>query len=310
MRVAVHELLHIIAFNNNNEHALKQKLSPQFPNLYRFRDKLDDIMQYDSFHWNSLYFGNDLMTEYYKADSFLTVFSLEFIQLATAGYKTHRNAFGFDYVLDSIVDWDEYKRYRCPADRPSSYPNWVSPFDIVKKEDNQGCHPSRMHIMTYDKKPLKNKCHEKIVLPIGACTNSQLNSLPNANFYYGKDSRCFTSVKNQGFCLRFEIRSNILYVIGELGEYVCKEKDRVIKYQFKRTNSGQVSTVDIVCPDPTVFINDLVKWNCVDNCHNNGICINGKCSCFEGFDWRSDCKQPMGQQVVSKFVTQVLNDEA
>ena len=44
--------------------------------------------------------------------------------------------------------------------------------------------------------------------------------------------------------------------------------------------------------------------NCENNCHYNGLCIDGKCDCFYGWDRASNCgkiDKNIGEKVLAKF---------
>lgn len=82
--------------------------------------------------------------------------------------------------------------------------------------------------------------------------------------------------------MRYRISLNKkVFVTIEGKEVECEEEGNVIAKTIEL--DGKEQEFKILCPDPTHFIAAVKYSTCLNECSNNGYCVNGKCECFYGF---------------------------
>ncbi|EAS04337.2 EGF-like domain protein (macronuclear) [Tetrahymena thermophila SB210] len=118
------------------------------------------------------------------------------------------------------------------------------------------------------------------------CFNRESNYKNDFN-YYGNDSRCFestlirinsdTSNTDQARCLQNKCISNNTQIQIQFNSetLICSEENqKVVSVQ----NKGY-----IICPSNFEQFCQQNIEQCINNCSQNGLCINGKCECYPGY---------------------------
>ena len=155
--------------------------------------------------------------------------------------------------------------------------------------DRSGCDSLYKGRTQCDKQILKNGClHNLVYDEKSSCENP--NNSKSVFEYYGPGSRCFRA--SQGYsslCLRNKVVDNKLFVIIGKKEFECKKSNQVIEFEFDKPD-GKTYISNFRCPDLKDFINKSKIKSCPSFCYFNGMCINGKCECFNGYDPRTHCR--------------------
>ncbi len=57
----------------------------------------------------------------------------------------------------------------------------------------------------------------------------------------------------------------------------------------KVLKNGVPTSLTLICPDLSRFVEYYTKTNCPEACHGNGFCSAGKCLCYDGYDENNNC---------------------
>lgn len=302
LNTVVHEIFHVLGFHNIIMKDFRNELSQRFPNLLQFKNSPHDPMRTND-HWSNEYFSFDIMGYADREGAVATVFSMEYLELAHPGLLAQRENLARNEMEVFVKDWKDFVNYRCGAtEKKSKYPNWCTPTEAVNKGE-LSCSKNRLYRMQCHDQLFDNNCHERLPYYFGLCTDKSRQIKTNKGEYFGEDSRCFELTSGQGSgCLRFSIENGELVVFGENERVVCKEEgqEHTLYYEFK---PGMKAVRRLKCPSPAEFIQELVHSTCPNSCWVNGLCIEGRCHCFEGYDEDDHCKSRKKDSESPNFVT-------
>lgn len=296
----IHELFHILAFHDFLFTDFQKKVTSKFPNLFKFKDHQENPLIKES-HWLSIYLSNDLMTPSEREDAVLSVFSLEYVELANYGFKTQRTYLENNRLLEKIDNFGQFLSYTCPEQGKSRYESMCTKQEF-KANQSISCHSSYLFLTLCNNPLLKNNCYERVAYPYGMCSDVTL-AIPEEPFNtYGPDSRCFETGAG-AICSKAKIVGDQVYIVGPLGEYLCDRKDSTVDLLY--LDKSELYQITVKCPDPKDFIEAWKQYKCKHFCHNNGMCRDGKCFCFDGYTQESYCKDKSPSATVSVFMTSI-----
>lgn len=285
-----HELLHVVAFHSSIMNNVKSKITTQSPSLYKLRNISKDLLV-NGAHWFSDILTSDLMTESIQIDKTLTAASLEYIQIAREGYVTNFSRLPSNSMIESISNFSELAEYQCKDDQPSIYPQFCSMAD-AKKGRGRRCHSTFLYVTSCDiSKRLRNNCFERKVPKGQFCLDQNASIESFASF--GPNSRCFETEVLGAMCLKTSQTKQGLGVDLNKRSFLCDHKDKKFKFSFM--SRGETKTDFLICPDPSKVEQAEKNFICPNNCHANGVCIQGKCKCFEDFSEKDNCMEKLGE---------------
>ena len=318
MQTTIHELFHVLAFSkrlqtNFNE---KRDLILNQPHLYKLakhfnnkKKQFDPINQEeeiekikplkDEAHWSNNYIPNDLMIPISRNNLILSIFSLEYVDLATTDLTTDLTKVENNYMMKDLNNafWD----YDCHAEsaegKNSRYPWLCTAWQ--RENDYTGCsadyNAKAACSLTYDE---NSGCGERFISSSGNCRDTRSPPGKNRKPYevYSDRSRCFQMLPQYGgACLQFEIKNkNEIHINIQGKNFVCKSGETVY-FEYKNKVDGKLQNCEdkIRCPDFNEFNKQYEKTKCPYNCHFNGVCVDGKCDCYAGWDPNNDCSSRM-----------------
>ena len=298
LHTTIHELFHVLAFHESIQTNFENKVDNKSPHLLKLaqfykrnKNKLpnpNDAPIPDNSHWNPLYIQNDLMVPTSKVDSILSIFSLEYVDIASSDLTTDMTKVSNNYLLDSVIK-EDYWSYKCPSlksGKRSKYPFVCSLWEF--HNDKFGCS------VDYQSKAVcskilnsTNNCMEKQIFSEGDCRNTKAKQVYTFE-KFGERSRCFKL--EQGYstaCLNFKIVGKEIQIEIQNKTFVCKNGITEVKIEFKKNNDTYNDKIR--CPDFEDFNKELDNTSCPYNCNFNGVCIKGVCDCYGGWDPKDNC---------------------
>ena len=69
----------------------------------------------------------------------------------------------------------------------------------------------------------------------------------------------------------------------------CEKTGQRIKFSFKNDDNEKVYD-EIICPDIDDFLKKLKNTSCPNQYNFNGVCINGVCDCYAGYNSDDNCE--------------------
>ena len=292
LHTTIHELFHVLAFHSSIQSNFEKRVNDKNPHLLKlaefYKKKKREYPILNSAHWNPLYLQNDIMVPTSKADSVLSIFSLEYVDLASSDLTTDMNKISNNNLMDFILK-DDFWNYKCPDEnskQKAKFSYLCSMWEF--RNDSFGC-SGDFQSKTSCSQTLNpsNNCLEKFVVTNGDCRNTK--SQKNFTFEnFGENSRCFQLKPKFGnVCLNFKIVNQEIHLEIQNQVLVCKNGIKEIGFNY--TNKGQVYVDTIRCPDFKDFKKQLDHTSCPYNCNFNGNCIKGICDCYGGWDPRDNC---------------------
>lgn len=303
LTTVVHEILHTLSFHNKIFSGFLDKVDKKSPHLLAMKNSVESPMLQDN-HWSPTYLAFDLMNFSDRPFAVLSIFSLEYISASNSLLSTQAEHTPNHQIPDSIQNFSDFFSYRCPVDAPvAAYPNWCTP---MEKQKNGGmkCSPDFRYITTCGTKLFQNNCYERMAYTYGLCTDEFEQDQVKKSGYFGANSRCFEFSSGGGAsCLRFDINDKRQIVIGEIEQKqaVCTRPGEDVEVMIPYSSS--FIKIKVRCPDNEFFIEKLSTSSCVEECHNNGFCVGGRCHCFEGYDVADNCKHRKLNALGSRFGT-------
>lgn len=305
LQTTIHELFHVLAF-----HSYIQKDFVNNPNLKTSQPHLNKLaVQFNkkknqvsplinNAHWSERYLVNDLMLPSTSNDAILSIFSLEYVDLATTDITTDITKTENNPMMAAINN--SYWNYDCKADnrnkKKSQYPWLCTKWEF--SNDAFGCSSDYTARTTCSNSfDTETECGSKFVLSNGNCRNSK--SLKKHDYEVFSDkSRCFSLGEMFGsVCLEFEIKNtNEIHLIIEGKTLVCKSGETVDFIFTQLNDQGKKGKYQdtIRCPDFNDFKKEFDKNNCPYNCNFNGVCVEGECDCYAGWNPNDDCASRLG----------------
>ena len=269
--------------------------------LRHVKDK--DNLLIDEEHWNPTYLPNDLMVPIERYDTVLSIFSLEYIEYIAYGWsvKTNRKNLQSNFLMDEISDYEHFFTYQCGDEEVSPYSSFCSAKE--KMSQNRGCNSSYLMKTKCDRSEwLDNKCFENKALKNENCLS--MDGSAGATIYpietRGYQSRCVPGHEpfraggklgmKTAYCLEVKFNKNDVIFVSPTGQtVVCTEGLDRVDMVIKEGSGDKV--YPILCPETKQFKSKYMRTACPELCHGNGFCSDGICSCFDGFDHETNCKE-------------------
>ena len=298
----IHEILHTLSFHHDIMSNFRKTVDSKHPNLFKMKNLIADPMMTDD-HWSPQFFGLDMMNYIDRDNAILSVFSLEYISMANHNLETKKDVVASHFIQDSVSSWDNFFAYKCKDNEESAYPNWCSAKDRAKLSGFK-CSQDFLYVTICGDDLFPNNCYERKPYPMGMCSDDFQSDVQGSSGFYGKNSRCFEGFDNRPpSCQRFDINDSGEIIVGELdeGQGVCKSS--ADRFELKAIQGEYLTRFYIQCPDLDHFKKALVTSSCVEECHLNGICISGKCHCYEGYTPEDNCKSRHLSAYGSRFGT-------
>lgn len=290
LHTTIHELFHVLAFHDAIQTNFEDRVDQSTPHLLKlaqfYKRNKGDYPIPDNAHWNPMYIQNDLMVPTSKVDSILSVFSLEYVDLAGSDLTTDVSKVSNNYLLDSVMN-EGYWNYKCPdlkSGKRSRFPFVCSLWEF--HNDPYGCSVDYLSKSACNNSVNpQNNCFEKMIISKGDCRNTKgRNDHPYEKF--GDKSRCFKQ-ENGPSCLNFKIVGNEIQVEIQNKVIVCKKGIQQVEFEFKIKSDTYVDV--LTCPDFDDFKKQLENTLCPYNCNFNGVCVKGVCDCYGGWDPADNC---------------------
>lgn len=292
IKTVIHEVFHIIAFHDKILKGFQQKVEAKHPHLGYFKS-IKNTPMIDEAHWHPVWLTNDIMNPYYFVDHLITIFSLEYVELANKNrFETRRQNLPPNPVLEAISNFQNFLNYKCQDNEPSKYPNFCSMSEANQNLNGFHCSPDFKFIQrcrTDTGLMLPNNCLERHAYEAGMCTD--LVRPKNANAYeaFGPNSRCILSQSAGAICIEFKVKNDVVYFVDSEGDKECpsgKQADFIIERKGTSYSYDKVS-----CPNSKAFADAFSISSCPEDCNFHGDCIKGKCQCFRGYSESDNCKQ-------------------
>lgn len=284
----VHETFHIFAFNNllvKSPH-LKGAIAQPSLNYLKLFEGMKTSPIPDSQHWSPAFLPNDIMVPVSRIDGIISIFSLELVDNTSPEIFSSRKFLQNNISMDLIYDFKKYLSNPCEQTH------------LFCKDRTRpwGCDYSGLYKTQCDSTPLATNCRAKKPVISGVCIDP-LNDKTKINKieFYGDGSRCFETNKgDKSYCLKAQIEKNNLVIIAGGARYECKDGVKEV----------EINKVMIQCPQSIdTFNKNLERTNCPGFCHGNGICTDGKCQCFDGFDVDSHCRnKSKDKSILTSFI--------
>ena len=260
----------------------------KFYNLHKSTHELPII---SDAHWRETYLVNDIMIPTTRNNSILSIFSLEYIDLASTDLTTDITKIENNTQIDSIMN-DDFWNYNCKKDSANNKPahyEWLCTewefqndgFGCTDDFQNRTSCSTRINSLT--------GCTEKFAIAKGNCRNTR-DHKKEFNFEkYGDRSRCFNLNPNHGSaCLAFEIvNEKEIHINIQGNTIICKPG--VSKIDFVYSEDGKRYSESLRCPDFYKFKKQFKNTSCPYNCNFNGICVEGVCECYAGWNANDNC---------------------
>ena len=111
-------------------------------------------------------------------------------------------------------------------------------------------------------------------------------------------------VGEKGRCFATSVRDGRVFISGSFGEVECSKDGQIVPIIFEYpVGSKSLGQTEVTCPKLKEFVQAYKKTRCMKRCYGNGVCNDGVCHCFEGFDPKSHCKNALFQHKPAVFVT-------
>jgi hypothetical protein len=264
-------------------------LPRKFTNLQSMISIKGDPM-FDNSHWNETYLPNDIMISFSLINNIPTIYTLEYLDLVSDEIKTERDNLPNNYLLDEISNIKDFFTYKCgDNDTTSKYSAFCSKKQAQK--GGSGCTRDRLYRSGCQTTILENNCVQNLAYKDNLCTNPN-NSTTSRFERFGKNSRCLNAEGSNGMpkslCMEVEVKAKSLLIKAAGAQYECKKAGELVKVEVR--DSGYIYYENIICPDIKDFNSMYEKTSCPYDCYGNGHCMNGKCSCYDGFDNKTDCR--------------------
>lgn len=298
----IHEILHTLSFHHDIMSNFRRTVDSKHPNLFKMKNLTTDPMMTDD-HWSPEFFGFDMMNYIDRDNAILSIFSLEYISLANHNLETKKDVVASHFMQDSVSNWDDFFAYKCKDDEESAYPNWCSAKDRAKNRGSK-CSQDFLYISVCGDDLFENNCYERKPFQLAMCSDDYQSDVQGSYGFYGKNSRCFEGFDDKSpSCQRFDINDSGEIIVGELdqGQGVCKSS--ADRFELKAIQGEYLTRFYIQCPDLNHFKKTLETSSCDQECHLNGICISGKCHCYEGYTPEDNCKSRLLSAYGSRFGT-------
>jgi hypothetical protein len=280
LKIVLHEVLHIIAFNQNPFLTGKGTLVSE--KIEQIRDSGLEV--FDKGHWNFAFVPMEVMNPVAAHGSILSSLSLNLISKTSFEYTPVYANLPFHPFLDKITDLRILFEYKCEqSENEPKFSTFCSHKQLLNNKKR--CSFDFLSKTYCYTEKLQNGCYQKIPYPDDHCQKETVDFHSSIETR-SMNSRCFET-NDDAYCLKVEIEEESLYFFANSEKYKCSHKNEKIAIN-KKDDFGR--TIEVTCPDIDHFIQIKKETDCPFLCHNNGFCSNGKCICFPGFDKNDDCK--------------------
>lgn len=257
----------------------------------------------DDEHWNPTYLPNDLMVPVERYDTVLSIFSLEYIEYIAYGWsvKTNRKNLQSNFLMDEISDYKDFFSYQCGDEDVAPYSSFCSAKE--KNSQNRGCNSSYLMKTKCSRSSyLDNNCFENKALKNENCLtmDGSEGSIKYRIETRGYHSRCVPGYEpimegkqpgmKTAYCLEVKFSEDeVIFVSPDGQTVVCSEG--VERVDMITSENGQNKVFPILCPEPKQYKAKYLRTACPELCYGNGFCSDGVCSCFDGWDNETNCKE-------------------
>lgn len=306
----IHETLHAIAFYIEDQESLFRNKKPitKHTTLMEIFEFTTNAFKYG--HWVDSIILNDFMITTDRLGTLFSIFTAEFLEHVNNKLVGVRKNLPNNYLWDHIKDHKAFFTYQCDEEEENP------PFNLycgkTEAENNiDGCSKDFQYKTVCDDVDPDTMCRPRIIADDGNCFQENEN---NTFESFGTQSRCFELYKDNersgASCLKYQYKTTdegtFLFVGHDSVAVPCKTDDEIVNITVKKEGKRKVE-IFVKCPKLDYFKNVVKNTTCPNNCHNNGICVNGKCVCVGGFDETTDCKAVKSVNQEKFLLTETLD---